>query len=294
MPLSASAKIAAKRARSVYLLGSLSHAKDKASKDQLQLMINPASQVSTLSTVRYLLVTNESFWANSTLETLWLLLSTSHEIRKEILGIAPQDPSIFMRIVKTIFAQRTVRITISDAMRRFFLSAQTIFSLNTRLPGKYPPLYRKGQIIQFSDVFDMAMSRKGGLATVTKLRARAQARVNKAMKKVLESAEELHRRSADDLDIMMFSVQAGIVRFESRLNGDAFRFKITVLKTVRDSIAKSETMVNWLRYVIETPQLGMDKVTINRACKTVEECMTKTIECYNSQSHVGKYIKFAY
>lgn len=279
MPLSASAKLAASRAR------------DQFTGQQL-LPSAPSAFSSLISKAGFALFSNDSFWLNSSLHSLWLLLSSSKEVRKEIFSYKD-----LTKIVEVLLKDRT--ITIGNAMDRFALTMPIISSFCSKLPDKYTFIFFQNNVmkhksIDFHDAFKMAMERKGGLQAVVKLRERSKAIADKAAQKKWAEADQLHAACKKECKTMSHRVKASMGALkEEKGNLDDFRYRLYTLKSVYDLLFRTKGIVNWLRFVLDSQELKMDNKVVKEACKSVRHAVQKATARFNASASMGKYERIA-
>lgn len=196
------------------------------------------------------------------------------------------------KIVEVLLKDRT--ITIGKAMERFALTMPIISSFCSKHSEKYPFIFYQNNVmkrrkIDFHDAFKMAMERKGGLQTVVKLNARSKAISDKAAKKLFDSADQLQLVSKQQCKTMSRRVKDSLAALKEDGDAERFRFNLHTLKSLADFLLRTKSIVNWLRYVLDHPELNKDKKIIKEAYKSVGIAMRKAVVRFNSSHHLGKY-----
>lgn len=288
--------LAAERARSLYL-------------PQPKVQINNSAFARAIVP----LFSNETFWMNMKIKTLGMLLTTSKEIRNEILLLSEhqnaskkksvqqeRDAKItqsLLHVLNLILKNHSVvsqEISVVEAVRRFALSLPIINTFFTNQPSE--SMYhhftaRKYQSILFISAFKLAIERKGGLHTIVKIKDRWIAIRNRTTERMVNTASQvLESVNAKQLQMMDGTNQA-ILMLKNEGNREKFMGRITILRSVRDNIVRTQTMADWLHYVLETPQLNKDRGVIRKAVKNLAHHQCVLIRRYNSHHRLGQYEK---
>lgn len=275
MPLSESARFAGQSARSVYL-------KQEQPVMALQMVKTSPSMIKS----GFALFANTTFWDNSSLESLWLLLSTSKDLRKKLF--VNKD---FAGVVELLLKDR--KISIKEAMDRFAFTIPNLSDFRSKMPEKYPPLVpklRKFDLIDFADAFKMAMERKGGLQTIVKIKDRAQVAAEKSLEKLALEAAQLQTKSEEHCETMALRVKNGLSTIKDKDNNPTmFSCNLGSLRKVLEMIVLTEGFINWIGFVLEDPETKKDRTIIGNACKNLRRQMVKLVDLYNYHCALGNY-----
>ena len=244
--------------------------------------------------VTFALFSNEVFWMNMTVEALGLLFSVSKDFKNE-LGMKQNAPNEMKNILKLILNHGDPllkKITVKEAVARFALTLPSILNYCSGLP-KESPFYRlklrSYNEIPFMAAFTLAVERKGGFQKVAKLKARSLAIKDKTTEKIASASRSVLTKAQVNLEQMMDGTSQAIDKLKNVHNREKFMGRITILKTMRETILRVDAMAEWLRYVLETPQLNKDRVIIRKATKTLKDQHDTLVRRYNSHHRMGEY-----
>ena len=244
--------------------------------------------------VTFALFSNDAFWMNMTVKSLGLLLSVSNEFKNE-LGLKQNTPEGMKKILELILNHGDPllrEITVKEAVARFALTMPSILHYCSGLPKESPfhCLKLRGYYkIPFMVAFTLALERKGGLQKVAKLKVAKLAIQDKTTEKIVVASRSVLIKAQVNLGQMMDGISQAITTLKNVQNREKFLGRITILKTVRETILRVDAMTEWLRYVLETPQLNKDRVIIRKATKTLKDQHDTLVRRYNSHHRLGQY-----